>query len=73
MRTIDSSPSVPAKVYGFEVLMGFGFGMLFSTTTVLIKFHADQGDSGIPPPPVFFINSCRNADGCICEQQQHKA
>ncbi|EED18637.1 efflux pump antibiotic resistance protein, putative [Talaromyces stipitatus ATCC 10500] len=45
MHTINSGHSIPVKIYGLEVLMCFGFKMIFSTTIVLIKLHADQRDS----------------------------
>jgi hypothetical protein len=45
-HTVGPSHSIPAKTYGFEVVMGLGFGMIFSTTTVLIKLHAEREDAG---------------------------
>ncbi|EED14464.1 MFS multidrug transporter, putative [Talaromyces stipitatus ATCC 10500] len=44
-HTVGPSHSVPSKAYGFEAIMGLGFGMIFSTTTVLIKLHAEREDA----------------------------
>jgi hypothetical protein len=44
-RLCSSRPS--QKIYTFEVLMGFGFGMIFSKTTMLIRFHADYREYDI--------------------------
>ena len=46
LYSVGFSHGVPNKLYGFEVLIGFGFGLTFVSTTVMIKLHAEERDAG---------------------------
>lgn len=43
--SLGYSPNIPAALYGYEVLIGFGFGLTFASTTVMIKVQADDEDA----------------------------
>ncbi|KAL9622620.1 MAG: hypothetical protein Q9160_003117 [Pyrenula sp. 1 TL-2023] len=45
LYSVGFSHSVPNTLYGFEVLIGFGFGLTFVSTTVMIKLHAQERDA----------------------------
>lgn len=47
LYSVGFSHSVPNKLYGFEILIGFGFGLTFVSTTVMIKLHAQERDAGM--------------------------
>ena len=46
LYTVGFNESIAHKIFGFEVLVGFGFGLVFSSTVVIIKLHAEKEDSG---------------------------
>ncbi|KAI5307058.1 hypothetical protein KEM56_005236 [Ascosphaera pollenicola] len=45
MYTINGDQEVAPKLYGFEVIVGFGLGLVISTTTVMIKLSASIEDA----------------------------
>lgn len=45
MHTIDGGQEIAPKLYGFEVIVGFGLGLVISTTTVMIKLSASIEDA----------------------------
>ena len=40
MTTLGDARPTPKKSYGFQVLMGFGFGMIMPSVTILAQLHA---------------------------------
>lgn len=47
LYTVGFNKKIPNSLYGYEVLVGFGFGLLFSSATVVIKIHASAKDAGM--------------------------
>ncbi|KAI5295853.1 hypothetical protein KEM52_006696 [Ascosphaera acerosa] len=45
MHTIGDGENIAPKIYGFEVLVGLGLGLVISTTTVMIKLSASIEDA----------------------------
>ncbi|PYH96079.1 MFS general substrate transporter [Aspergillus ellipticus CBS 707.79] len=45
LSTIGFNPSIPGKLFGYEVLIGFGFGIIFSTSVMIVKMHSRPKDS----------------------------
>ncbi|KAI5288131.1 hypothetical protein KEM54_005452 [Ascosphaera aggregata] len=45
MYTIDGSQNIAPRLYGFEVIVGLGLGLVISTTTVMIKLSASIEDA----------------------------
>jgi uncharacterized membrane protein YfcA len=47
--SMDSDQTAPPRLYGYEVLLGFGIGLIFSSTTVVVKLYASLEDAGMSP------------------------
>jgi len=45
--SMGSDQSAPPRLYGYEVLLGFGMGLIFSSTTVVVKLYASLEDAGM--------------------------
>ncbi|KAI5295855.1 hypothetical protein KEM52_006698 [Ascosphaera acerosa] len=43
--SIASSESLPARIFGFEIITGFGLGTIASASTIVIKIEADEADA----------------------------
>lgn len=50
LTTIPADLKMPAKVYGFEVIVGIGIGMTFSTISVLTSIEASADMHSIYVP-----------------------
>ena len=48
LSTLDNTVSVPAKIYGFEVFMGIGFGLMVSTVSLGAMIEASARDKSKP-------------------------
>jgi hypothetical protein len=48
LSTLDNTVSVPAKMYGFEVFMGLGFGLMVSTVSLGAMLESETRDSSKP-------------------------
>lgn len=46
LYSIGFDRSIVHRLYGFEVILGFGIGLIFSSSTVFIKLYADIEDAG---------------------------
>lgn len=42
----DSSHSIPARIYGFQIIAGFGCGINISTLILIIPFVVENRDKG---------------------------
>jgi MFS family permease len=51
LSTLDNFVAVSAKMYGFEVFMGLGFGLMVSTVSLGAMIEADTRDRSKPPYP----------------------
>lgn len=47
LSTISSSTTIEKKVYGFQVLLGIGMGMTFSSAGILISLNVDFRDHAV--------------------------
>ncbi|PWY68668.1 MFS general substrate transporter [Aspergillus heteromorphus CBS 117.55] len=45
LYTVGFSHFVPGRLFGYEVLIGFGFGIIFSSSVMIVKMHARPEDS----------------------------
>lgn len=55
--TISNSEKIEAKVFGFEVLIGFGLGTIVSATTLVIKIEAKLEDAGKSQPHLLMTSN----------------
>jgi hypothetical protein len=46
LSTSPDSLKIPVKQYGFQVILGIGMGMSFSTITIMTSVEADIEDMG---------------------------
>lgn len=46
LYSIGYDPSIVPRLYGYEVLVGFGIGLIFSSSTIFIKLYAELEDAG---------------------------
>lgn len=46
LSTLSDDPSVPTRLYGFQVLVGFGTGMTLSTISLMTSLEVDFRDHG---------------------------
>lgn len=51
LSTLENAVAVPAKMYGFEVFMGLGFGLMVSTVSLGAMIEADTLDRSQLPHP----------------------
>jgi len=45
LSTLDNTVSIPAKMYGFEVFHGLGFGLMVSTVSLGAVLECEMRDS----------------------------
>ncbi|KAI5296860.1 hypothetical protein KEM55_005473, partial [Ascosphaera atra] len=45
MFTVGANAAIADKIFGFEIITGFGLGLVVSTTTVMIKLSAKVEDA----------------------------
>ena len=49
LSTLDNTVTVPAKMYGFEVFLGLGFGLMVSTVSLGAMIESDAQDRSKSP------------------------
>jgi hypothetical protein len=47
LATVPVSTSIPARVYGFQIVAGFGCGINISTLLLLVPFLVEYQDKGM--------------------------
>jgi hypothetical protein len=64
LSTLENAVAVPAKMYGFEVFMGLGFGLMVSTVSLGAMIEADSRDRSQLPHSKYISpanhRSCRS-------------
>lgn len=66
LSTIPSDLTMPAKVYGFETIVGFGIGLTFSSISLLTTIETSANMHGMSPSPeLHTLSSCQRSDSCV--------
>ena len=65
LSTISGGVSVDPKIYGFQVLVGLGFGLIVSTSSMIAVVECELKDHGnVSSPELTFVFELMNRNSC---------